>query len=230
MKKRMLIKMLQLMSYAVLSMLAAIIFWFLWAGRVEAAMPEGNVTEEENSMTQEELECENYYDNLELLAILTEAEAGNQGLTGKRMVVDVVLNRVDHPDWPNSIAEVILEPNQFSSYWDGGVDKVVEPSEETYLAVRMDLQERTYPSIYYFTAGKYGNNHNAGVDSGRILVHSGKSSSYQPVQPWRICLGARDRGERYSETKHCLSEAVYDRRRVSTKIGRGGGALEGNRL
>lgn len=82
MKKRMLIKMLQLMSYAVLSMLAAIIFWFLWAGRVEAAMPEDNVTEEENSMTQEELECENYYDNLELLAILTEAEAGNQGLTG----------------------------------------------------------------------------------------------------------------------------------------------------
>lgn len=73
------------------------------------------------------------------------------------MVVDVVLNRVDHPDWPNSIAEVILEPNQFSSYWDGGVDKVVEPSEETYLAVRMELQERSYPSIYYFTAGGYGN-------------------------------------------------------------------------
>lgn len=37
MKKRMLIKMLQLMSYAVLSMLAAIIFWFLWGGRIEAA-------------------------------------------------------------------------------------------------------------------------------------------------------------------------------------------------
>lgn len=157
MKKRMLIKMLQLMSYAMLSMLAAIIFWFLWGGRIEAAMPEDALTEEESSMTQEELECEKYYDNLELLAILTEAEAGNQGLIGKRMVVDVVLNRVDHPDWPNSIAEVILEPNQFSSYWDGGVDRVVEPSEETYLAVRMELQERSYPSIYYFTAGKYGN-------------------------------------------------------------------------
>ena len=47
---------------AVLSMLAAVIFWFLWGGRVEAAMPEDVLTEEESSMTQEELECEKYYD------------------------------------------------------------------------------------------------------------------------------------------------------------------------
>lgn len=65
MKKRMLIKMLQLMSYAVLSMLAAIIFWFLCCGRVAAATPGDELTEEECDMTQEELDCENYCDSLD---------------------------------------------------------------------------------------------------------------------------------------------------------------------
>ena len=41
----------------------------------------------------EDLEEEEYFDALEELAICVEAEAGNQGLLGKRMVVDVILNR-----------------------------------------------------------------------------------------------------------------------------------------
>lgn len=106
-------------------------------------------------MTQEELEEEMYYDSLELLAVCVEAEAGNQDLLGKRLVVDVVLNRVDDPDWPDNITDVITQPYQFSSYWDGGMDRVWEPSEETFQAVIMELEKRTYTDIYYFTAGRY---------------------------------------------------------------------------
>lgn len=110
---------------------------------------------EEHEATPEELEEEAYYDSLELLAVCVEAEAGNQSLDGKRMVVDVILNRVDDPDWPDTITEVISDPYEFSSYWDGGMDKVWEPSEETFRAVRMELETRSWPGIYYFTAGGY---------------------------------------------------------------------------
>ena len=99
--------------------------------------------------TEEEIAEEEYLDSLELLAICVEAEAGNQGLDGKRMVVDVILNRVDDPDWPGTIEEVISQPTHFTSYWDGGMDKV-SVSEG-----RMELESRSWPGIYYFTAGQY---------------------------------------------------------------------------
>lgn len=106
------------------------------------------------SMTPDELEDESYYDSLEMLAMCVEAEAGNQSLLGKRMVVDVILNRVDDEgeDWPDTIEGVISQPYQFSTYWDGSMEEVYEPSEETILAVQMELEERSYPGIFYFTA------------------------------------------------------------------------------
>lgn len=103
----------------------------------------------------EELEEEAFYDSLEELAICVEAEAGNQELLGKRMVVDVILNRVDDPDWPNTIKEVIEQKYAFSSFWNGAMDRA-EPSEETYKAVAMELENRSYPGLYYFTAENYG--------------------------------------------------------------------------
>lgn len=102
--------------------------------------------------TPEEQAEEAAADELEMLAICVEAEAGNQSLIGKRMVVDVVLNRVDDSDFPDSIEEVISQKNAFTSFWDGGMDKVVEPSEETIRAVQMEIEERGWPGLFYFTA------------------------------------------------------------------------------
>lgn len=105
-------------------------------------------------MTEADIAEEIYYDSLELLAICVETEAGNQGLDGKRMVVSVILNRVDDEEWPDDIAGVISQPYQFASYWDGGMDKAI-PSEETFEAVRMELHARGWPGLYYFSADGY---------------------------------------------------------------------------
>lgn len=105
--------------------------------------------------TEEELTEELYCDSLELLAICVQAEAGNQPLIGRRMVVDVILNRVDDPDWPDTIEGVITQRNQFTSYWDGGMNRVREPDKRTIKAVQMELKKRSYPGLYYFTAGGY---------------------------------------------------------------------------
>ena len=93
-------------------------------------------------------------DEIELLAKCVEAEAGNQTLEGKRLVCDVILNRVDDSDFPDTITEVIAQPYQFSTYWNGAIDKA-DPSEETYLAVNMEIKERSYPSLMFFDCGEY---------------------------------------------------------------------------
>ena len=106
-------------------------------------------------LTTEELEEQMYYDSLELLAICVEAEAGNQDLKGKRLVVDAILNRVDSDRFPNSITEVITQSGQFSSYTDGHMDAVLEPSEETFEAVKMELEDRLDSEVLFFTEGSY---------------------------------------------------------------------------
>ena len=111
--------------------------------------------EEAPEMTEEEIQEEMYFDDLELLAACVEAEAGNQGLEGKRLVADVILNRVDDEDFPDTIEGVITQPYQFTTYWNGAMEKV-SISEETFEACRMELAERGYPGIFYFTAGGYG--------------------------------------------------------------------------
>lgn len=103
----------------------------------------------------EQIRDEMYWDSMELLAICVEAEAGNQDLEGKRLVVDVILNRADDRsgEWADTIEGVITQYWQFASYRDGGMDRVIEPSEETFEAVGMELKERSYPGIYYFREG-----------------------------------------------------------------------------
>ena len=105
-------------------------------------------------MTQEMIDEEMYFDSLELLAVCVEAEAANQGLEGKRLVADVILNRVDSPEFPNCITEVITQPYHFTSYWDGAMDRAV-PTDETFEAVRLELEHRSNTEILYFTAGEW---------------------------------------------------------------------------
>lgn len=152
--------------------IATVIRWVLWVAlwtllfgefdkQVSASTTEMKVAPVQQSdcypLTKEELAEEDYWNSLELLAICVEAEAGNQGLEGKRLVVDVILNRVDDKtdEWPDTIPEVIKQKNHFASYWDGNMAKVIESSEETFEAVRMELEERSYPGIYYFREGTW---------------------------------------------------------------------------
>ena len=98
---------------------------------------------------------EEYYDSLEELAVCVEAEAGNQSLEGRRMVAAVVLNRVDDPGFPNSVKGVIEQKGQFTSFWDGNMAKVKEPSALSIQAVQLELKERKYKTIFFFRTERY---------------------------------------------------------------------------
>lgn len=51
------------------------------------------------------------------------AEAEGECEEGKRLVIDTILNRVDSISFPNTVYEVVYQPSQFSSMWNGRVDR-----------------------------------------------------------------------------------------------------------
>ena len=104
-----------------------------------------------------ELAEEVYQDELGLLACTVWAEAGNQDLHGKELVVDVVLNRMDNPNYPDTIKEVIFDKYQFSTVLDGGLNKAYyNVTEDCYTAVKNELSERNDSEALFFCAGGYG--------------------------------------------------------------------------
>ena len=92
---------------------------------------------------------------IELLALVTMAEAEGEPVEGKRLVIDTVLNRVDSPRWPNTITEVIYQPNQFVAMSNGRAERC-QVTDEVRQLVREELLSRTNTEVVYFTAGGYG--------------------------------------------------------------------------
>ena len=94
------------------------------------------------------------WDSIDLLAVCVLAEAEGESELGKRLVIDTVLNRAAHPEFPNTIQEVISYPNAFTSYWDGRMDEA-EPSQEIYRLISEEMRNRTNEKVLYFAAGHW---------------------------------------------------------------------------
>ena len=108
-----------------------------------------------STVSDNDVEVELEYDELEYLAACVEAEAGTQGLMGKRIVVDVILNRVDDSRFPNGIIGVINAPGQFAVVHNGAINKV-SITQETFDAIKMELEHRTDTEVLYFRNNHYG--------------------------------------------------------------------------
>ena len=88
--------------------------------------------------------------DLYLLARLISAEARGEPYVGQVAVGAVVLNRVDHPSFPNSISGVIYQPGAFSCMDDGQFDQPI--AESAYRAAQEAINgyDPSYGAIYYF--------------------------------------------------------------------------------
>ena len=87
---------------------------------------------------------------LDLLAQLISAEARGEPYNGQVAVGAVVLNRVKHPSFPNSISAVIYQPLAFSCIDDG---QFYEPIAESSRRAARDAINGVDPSggaIYYY--------------------------------------------------------------------------------
>ena len=86
----------------------------------------------------------------QLLARLISAEARGEPYLGQVAVGAVVLNRVEHPSFPNSISGVIYQSGAFSCLSDGQFNKAV--ADSAYSAARDALNglDPSGGAIYYF--------------------------------------------------------------------------------
>lgn len=117
-----------------------------------------NVCESSFELEQEEIRDEIYYGEIELLALVIQAEAGNQDELGKRYVADVVMNRVNSKDFPDTISEVLYQKNpiQFACTVDGALDKAgYTITEDCFRIAEEEYWEQQNTEIVYFRTGQY---------------------------------------------------------------------------
>ena len=92
--------------------------------------------------------------NVNLLARIISAESRGEPYTGQVAVGAVILNRIKHPSFPNTMAGVIYQPGAFTAVTDGQFDKPV--SESAYRAARDAINgwDPSGGAIYYFNPAK----------------------------------------------------------------------------
>lgn len=94
-------------------------------------------------------------EDIELLALLTMAEAEAEPEEGQRLVIDTVLNRADlGGEFPSSIRDVIYQKNQYSGILSPRID-CCYVKEELIQLVREELENRTNYDVIFFNAGHY---------------------------------------------------------------------------
>ena len=104
-----------------------------------------------------ELDEEEY----DILLRIVEAEAGSEDEDGRLLVANVVFNRVNSEDFPDTVSEVVLQQSkgvtQFSPVASGSIWKVTV-SEKTVAAVGRALEgEDISQGALYFAARKHAN-------------------------------------------------------------------------
>lgn len=85
------------------------------------------------------LSGDEYYgtDDFYWLSHIINAESGNQPLSGKIAVGNVILNRVSDPVFPDSVYDVVFQKNQFTPTKNGTIN--LTPNEESILAAKLCL-------------------------------------------------------------------------------------------
>lgn len=108
--------------------------------------------EEQINVTVEPIITPQQDDELQLMAKLVYAEAGNQDDMGKRLVIDCILNRVDDSRFPSTITNVMYQQGQFDSVHYANQYPL---DEHIYNLIIEEIHNRTNSEVLYFRANHY---------------------------------------------------------------------------
>lgn len=88
----------------------------------------------------------------QLLARAVNGEARGEPYEGQVAVAAVILNRVKHSSFPNTIAGVIYQPGAFTAVSDGQINVPIDPNSTVYKACKDALNgwDPSGGAIYYF--------------------------------------------------------------------------------
>ena len=90
--------------------------------------------------------------DIQLLARAINGEARGESYEGQVAVGAVILNRVKHSSFPNTIAGVIYEPGAFTAVADGQINHPIAEDSTVFKAARdaMNGWDPTNGCVYYF--------------------------------------------------------------------------------
>ena len=100
---------------------------------------------------------ERYYltkEEIDLVAIVVMAEAEGESVEGQRLVIDTVLNRVDHHRFPSTVHEVVYQKGQFTSMTNGRASRCYVKPEIVDL-VYEETANRYNSDVIFFRTGRY---------------------------------------------------------------------------
>lgn len=95
--------------------------------------------------------------NVNLLARIISAEARGESYTGQVAVGAVILNRIEHPSFPDTLSGVIYESGAFTAITDGQFNQPV--ADSAYKAAKDALNgwDPSGGAIYYYNPQKTSN-------------------------------------------------------------------------
>ncbi len=85
-----------------------------------------------------------------LLARVISAEARGEPYAGQVAVGAVILNRIEHPSFPNTLAGVVYQPGAFTCMVDGQIDQPVAQSARQAAREALNGSDPSGGAIYYF--------------------------------------------------------------------------------
>ena len=95
--------------------------------------------------------------DVQLLATIISAEARGEPYQGQVAVGAVIMNRIAHPSFPNTLSGVFYQLGDFSCLSDGGVNAPVADSAYTAARESINGSDPTGGAIYYYNPAKTTN-------------------------------------------------------------------------
>lgn len=93
-------------------------------------------------------------EDIDLIALVTMAEAEGECEEGKRLVIDTILNRMDSDHFPDTIYDVVYQKNQFTSMWNGRTNRCYVMDDIRQLVID-ELRCRTNYDVIFFRTKHY---------------------------------------------------------------------------
>ncbi|MEG0570024.1 MAG: spore cortex-lytic enzyme [Oscillospiraceae bacterium] len=95
--------------------------------------------------------------NVYLLARIISAEARGEPYSGQVAVGAVILNRVEHPSFPDTLSGVIYQKGAFTAITDGQFNQPIADSAYKAAKDALNGQDPSGGAIYYFNPDKTSN-------------------------------------------------------------------------
>lgn len=121
---------------------------------VETEIPADESESEPTVVAEDTINLKLNDNEYKVLLKIVEAEAGSEDLTGKMLVANVIMNRVNSQKFPDTVTEVVYQKHQgkaqFSPTVDGRID-TVSVSQETITAVDQVLngEDSSNGALYF---------------------------------------------------------------------------------